>query len=530
MKRLPDARSALPRRGGSGKDGAIRTSSRKRTVVGGLLLSAALLFGVVGSGVTTAGAAGAPPTVANATVSAIGTTAAMLSGSLDPDGADTQAWFEYGLTPAFGSLTPAQDVGSGIAPVTISASLSGLAPGTTYYVRLDAQNANGTADGPVSPLTTSGQTPPPPTSPPLPPPTSPLPPIKGSPPTTSPPATGGRLTMMKVRDNRVGAALTAVSCPVASACWAVGGIESRSFSSGHLAIDRYQAGSWVSVPAPALPGSGLSGIDCTSTASCWAVGAVEVAGGSYPIALHYNGRTWATVPIPTPPGTFAANYLSAVDCTSTASCWAVGGIDGATSKGAPLVEHWNGLRWSVEPSPNPSNDSLLSAVSCSSSNSCWAVGVADDASSIAGVAKPLLVHWNGQSWSRAAVAAPADAGPLSSVSCRWVTACFAVNSSVLFRLSGGVWRSGFSPGAIDAVSCSTPSRCWGVGSEGAEYWNGTRWLRATVPNPPPSQVWMLNAITCGTGPACVAVGTRIPAPIRTGIYSSRVLAEKTSAP
>jgi len=508
----------------------MKTSSRKISVAGGLLLSAALLLGVVGSGVTIAGAVGAPPTVTNTnvTVSAIGTTTAMLSGSLNPDGTDTQAWFEYGLTSAFGSLTPAQDVGSGIASVTISASLSGLAPGATYYIRLDAQNPNGTADGPVSSFITSGQAPPPPTlPPPTPPPTTSLS-TKGSSPTTSPPAPGGRLTRMRVRDDRVGAALTAVSCPVASACWAVGGIESRSFSSGHLVIDRYRAGSWVSAPAPAPPGSGLSGIDCTSAASCWAVGAVEVARGSYPIALHYNGRTWAAVPIPTPPGTFAANYLSAVDCTSTASCWAVGGIDGATSKGAPLVEHWNGLRWSVEPSPNPSNDSLLSAVSCSSSSSCWAVGVADDVSSIG--MKPLLVHWNGQAWSRAVVAAPADSGQLLSVSCRWVTACFAVSDTVLFRLSGGVWRSGFSPGAIDAVSCSTPSRCWGVGSEGAEYWNGTRWLRATVPKPPPSQVWMLNAITCGTGPACVAVGTRIPAPIRTGIYSSRVLAEKTSAP
>lgn len=483
----------------------MRASSRQRTVVGGLLLSAALLLGVVGSGVTIAGAVGAPPSVLQFTVTAIGTTTAMLSGSLDPNGADTQAWFEYGMTTAYGSSTPAQDVGAATSPVTISANLSGLTPNFMYHFRLDARNANGLTVGPDDSFITGGQTP-----------------TTISTSTTTPPATGGHLTMMTVHDTRVGVALGGVSCPLVSTCWAFGEYLNGTRSS-HLLIDRYQAGVWVPAPAPVLPASALGGADCTSAASCWAVG--DAGTPTAPLAVHYNGRAWTSFRVPKPPGT-SGDGLSGIDCTSAASCWAVGGIDGGTAQAAPLVEHWNGHAWSVVPSPGRSASSGLTAVSCRSADSCLATGFTHSNGA-------AVLHWNGRSWSRAT--APSGTHGLFGLSCRWATACFASDGPMIFRLTGSVWRSVFSSASINSVSCSTPSRCWGVGggiADGfpatAEYWNGTHWLNSTVQLPPAPES-ELNAVTCGARHACVAVGIQFPKGTR-GVYSSRVLAEKTSAP
>jgi hypothetical protein len=85
-----------------------------------------------------------------------GSTSATVSGSAYPNGADSIAWFEYGPTASFGYTTPTQDVGSGYSNVNVSAVLSNLAPATTYYYRIDVQNAYGTSYGGTRSLTSSG--------------------------------------------------------------------------------------------------------------------------------------------------------------------------------------------------------------------------------------------------------------------------------------------------------------------------------------------------------------------------------------
>ena len=65
---------------------------------------------------------------------------ATLHGTANPKGATTTAWFEYGLTASYGSLTAATTVGSGSNTVEVSTRLSGLAPETDYHCRLVATN------------------------------------------------------------------------------------------------------------------------------------------------------------------------------------------------------------------------------------------------------------------------------------------------------------------------------------------------------------------------------------------------------
>jgi hypothetical protein len=73
---------------------------------------------------------------------------AFLNGTVDPVGLDTQAWFEWGLTPEFGSATSIQVVPAG-NPGSVRDRIDGLESFTKYYFRIVATNASGTAFGDV---------------------------------------------------------------------------------------------------------------------------------------------------------------------------------------------------------------------------------------------------------------------------------------------------------------------------------------------------------------------------------------------
>jgi Divergent InlB B-repeat domain len=86
---------------------------------------------------------------------AVTTTSATLSGSVDPEGSDLRSYFrfEYGTTTKYGSQAPSPDGTFPAAstpipdPHSVSASLTGLKPDTTYDYRLVADNADGETIG-----------------------------------------------------------------------------------------------------------------------------------------------------------------------------------------------------------------------------------------------------------------------------------------------------------------------------------------------------------------------------------------------
>ena len=87
--------------------------------------------------------------------SAVGSTTATLSGSVDPGGLDTSDRFEYGTSAAaFASATPRFNVGSGTGSVSVTATLEGLRPDTTYRFRLVATNSTGASEGVEQTFTT----------------------------------------------------------------------------------------------------------------------------------------------------------------------------------------------------------------------------------------------------------------------------------------------------------------------------------------------------------------------------------------
>jgi hypothetical protein len=86
---------------------------------------------------------------------------AFLYGTVDPNGLETRAWFEWGRTPALGSSTPEQVVQPG-AQASLSDEISSLESFTTYYFRMRAENASGSGIGAIHAFTTLDTVLPPP--------------------------------------------------------------------------------------------------------------------------------------------------------------------------------------------------------------------------------------------------------------------------------------------------------------------------------------------------------------------------------
>lgn len=102
---------------------------------------------VVGKDLTFTTSAPPAPGVSTGEATDVTPTTALLAGTVDPHGVATSYYFEYG-PKTLTARTPAASAGTGTANVTVTASLSALAPYTTYYYRLVAVGARA-AEGTV---------------------------------------------------------------------------------------------------------------------------------------------------------------------------------------------------------------------------------------------------------------------------------------------------------------------------------------------------------------------------------------------
>ena len=94
-----------------------------------------------------AAAAATAPSALTGPVSAVTGTSATVSGTINPNGTATTWTVDYGSSSSYGSMTTAQDAGSGTSSTGVSANLTGLSPGTTYHYRISATNSGGTTNG-----------------------------------------------------------------------------------------------------------------------------------------------------------------------------------------------------------------------------------------------------------------------------------------------------------------------------------------------------------------------------------------------
>jgi hypothetical protein len=93
---------------------------------------------------------GGAPEVSTTANPPVGSTTATLDGWVNPKGAETRFYFQYGTTAAYGTNIPAppgSSIGSGTSSQHVVQGISGLEPETTYHYRLLASNSQGTTYG-----------------------------------------------------------------------------------------------------------------------------------------------------------------------------------------------------------------------------------------------------------------------------------------------------------------------------------------------------------------------------------------------
>jgi phosphodiesterase/alkaline phosphatase D-like protein len=120
-----------------------------------------IAIGLLALAITSAGdpapasAAPSAPSATTGSPSNVAQSSATVNGTVNPNGTDTNYYFQYGTTTAYGSNTPSTGAGAGTSDVPVSANLTGLASSTTYHYRLVAVSSAGTTLGGDQTFTTT---------------------------------------------------------------------------------------------------------------------------------------------------------------------------------------------------------------------------------------------------------------------------------------------------------------------------------------------------------------------------------------
>lgn len=121
-----------------------------------------LVVAAVGLAATITGVAVAAssPTVSTRPATRISKFGARLNGVVNPNASRTGYVFDYGVTSAYGLVTPGHSAGRGTKPIRVGVGVGGLVPGTIYHYRIVALSRFGTAVGADHRFKTKGPPPP----------------------------------------------------------------------------------------------------------------------------------------------------------------------------------------------------------------------------------------------------------------------------------------------------------------------------------------------------------------------------------
>ena len=212
---------------------------------------------------------------------------------------------------------------------------------------------------------------------------------------------------------------------------------------------------WNVVQAPD-PGPGdtnfLQAVAAVSPFELWAVGYHYPGSFSRPLLEHFDGYSWAIEPSPSLSA--GDHFLKGVSGTSPNDVWAVGYYAGG-GVGGPLrtlILHWNGVSVVAVPSPNMgNNDNFLYGVAAIAPNDVWAVGYYYNGSYLL----TLTMHWDGTQWSLVPSPSPSQ----------WDDELYAVTAVA----SNDVWAVGTTYGSDEYTLTM--------------HWDGSTW--SVVPSPYP---------------------------------------------
>jgi hypothetical protein len=347
------------------------------------------------------------------------------------------------------------------------------------------------------------------------------------------------------------ASLVAVACPDVSSCTAVGSYtDSADFLQGLLETGAETR--WTPAKAPLPKGadsdSNLTAVACPAATSCVALGDYDdSSGNTQGLLLTGSGAAWKAAKAPLPSGAPSSQYVSlnSVACPSASSCTAVGSYSSAKGQSGLILTR-SGSSWKAVSAPlpahaNPAPEASLTAVTCPSSSSCTAVGTYTDAS---GIQQGLLLTGSGKSWTAAQAPLPRGATTnlvfLDAVACPAAFSCVvggwyrdaatSYNQGLVLAESGRSWTATLAPlpdpgsdnpnAVLNAVACPAVSSCVAAGEyqdvTGVHYQgllltgSGMSWT-PTQPLLPvgasqDSHV-QISALACPAASSCFAAGS-----------------------
>ncbi|PYU91842.1 MAG: hypothetical protein DMG25_13570 [Acidobacteria bacterium] len=223
---------------------------------------------------------------------------------------------------------------------------------------------------------------------------------------------------------------------------------------GYAMTGHWNGAAWSAI-TPAGNYVSLSGVAAVATNDVWAVGIAPDAANPFNNAVteHWDGSVWSMVPAPsgsTNSSGETSSQLVSVAAVSSNNVWAVGWTDTTVSTSSfqgTLIEHWDGSKWAVIPSPNAkgSSQNTLTGVAVINANDIWAVGYTLTSNN-----QTLTMHWNGSGWS----IVPSPNGPYDN----WL-------SGVAALATNNVWAVGATNNGGEYVGFALERFALGNGTE-----------------------------------------------------------------
>jgi len=159
-------------------------------------------------------------------------------------------------------------------------------------------------------------------------------------------------------------------------------------------VEHWDGASWSMVPTPNVGAfDGLNAVSAASDNAVWAVGSSDDGR----ITERWDGTAWKVVG----PVAGASFQWTGIEAISPTDVWVVGFNPGGSGgeEESPLTARWNGTHWKYVYVPPPSQgagDVGTFAISAISSKDMWAVGLWDGGKVSP---RPLIEHWNGKKWT-----------------------------------------------------------------------------------------------------------------------------------
>ncbi len=195
-----------------------------------------------------------------------------------------------------------------------------------------------------------------------------------------------------------------------------------------------------------------------------------------------------------PPGYSAVGTLSDVAAVSATDAWAVGYLGNANP--VPLIVRFNGESWTSQSLPGIAGGGVLYSVAAISASDAWAVGGAGPTTR----PRLLVLHWNGSSWRRVNISTPRQAVlfGVTATSARdvWAVGQDVAGPTLILHWNGSSWRRADGVNSLfatlQAVAAGSATDVVAVGSADNQNvivrYNGHTWQRQHSPSPPDGSI------------------------------------------